>query len=282
MTDYHTLAEAIYKRKSVRQYSDVSVEILESDDDLIETFEVRPLIPEIRVKVKIFRRSEIKNKRSPYLIAFYSEEKPMHLENIGFIGQQVVLELFSRGIGTCWWGLKKLKGEFKKHAGLHCIIAMSAGIPQDTTERVHPGDFPRKALKEIFYDSSPPPDTDGKKKEFENAVSPAVNDVIMEAVRVAPSAINYQPWFVLKIDDRYDFYLRPPKGLVERIMPDMRHIDIGIAMAHFMVQAQAEGLEVSFDFMGRDIRQGRHIAGIIAKLQWQMPIIIPPIPHFFT
>ena len=258
MKDYKTLAETIYQRKSVRAFSEKRAEILENDQDLLEKFETIPLIVDIKVKVKILKKEEINNKRSTYCIAFYSEEKPLYLENIGFIGQQIDLELQSKGIGTCWWGMKKPKKEFKRVDGLNCIITMAAGYPKNAEIRKYPDGFQRKVIGDIIVDTEPNP--------------------LIEAARIAPSAVNLQPWLIRKLEDKYEFYLRPPGSIMERMIKNMRHIDIGIAMSHLAIQAKARGLEFSFGFDGRDIKQGKFIASIITRIDLNLPGI--PQHHF--
>jgi nitroreductase len=243
-TDYKLLAEMIYKRKAVKVYSQAATDILENDTDLIEAFNVRPLINDIRVKVKIFRKNEVNNNRSPYCLAFYSEEKPLHRENIGFIGQQIDLELQSRGLGTCWWGMKKPKKEYTKTDGLSCIITMAAGHERKAGTRTYPGGFIRKKVNEIIVEN-----TDA--------------DSLIEVVRIAPSAVNLQPWLIKKTGSKYDFYIRPPKGMMEKLIKDMRHIDMGIAMAHLYIKAKTDGLLISFSFEGKSIEQGDFVASAI-------------------
>jgi nitroreductase len=245
-TDYKHLAEMIYKRKAVKVYSKAAADILENDIDLIEAFNVRPLINDIKVKVKILRKNEVNNKRSPYCIAFYSEEKPFHRENIGFIGQQIELELQSKGLGTCWWGMKKPKKEYKNTDGLSCIITMTAGHERKAGTRIYPGGFIRKKINEIIVGN-----TDA--------------DSLIEVVRIAPSAVNLQPWLIEKTENKYSFYIRPPKGMMEKLIKDMRHIDMGIAMAHLYIKAQADALNVSFSFEGENIKQGAFIASITCE-----------------
>jgi nitroreductase len=242
-----TLAETIYKRKSVRVFSEKPVEILENDIDLIKEFNIQPLLDSIRVKVKVLKKKEVKNNRSEYCIAFYSEEKPLHLENIGFIGQQIDLELQSRGLGTCWWGMKKPKKEFKSVDGLDCMITMTVGYPKITETRIYPDGFKRKTLKDIIINDTP------------------ADIRLIEAVRVAPSAVNLQPWLIEIINNKYNFYLKTPKGFIEKMIKDMRQIDIGIAMAHLTVQAKADGLQVSFSFEGKDVKQGKFIASVVTS-----------------
>jgi nitroreductase len=248
--DYKRLAETIYKRKAVKVYSEATADILENDIDLIEAFNVQPLIKDIKVNVKILKKDEVNNNRSPYCIAFYSEEKPLHLENVGFIGQQIELELQSQGLGTCWWGMKKPKKEYKKADGLACVITMAAGHPRKAETRIYPDGFKRKEINEIITGNTKPD---------------CLSDSLTEAVRIAPSAVNLQPWLIEKAADKYNFYIREPKGMMEKLIKDMRHIDMGIAMAHLYVKAKADGLNVSFSFEGTSIKEGDYIASVIVN-----------------
>ena len=50
---------------------------------------------------------------------------------------------------------------------------------------------------------------------------------------------------------------------MEKIIKDMRHIDMGIAMAHLFVQAKADGANVTFGFDGKDIKQGKYVGAIV-------------------
>ena len=63
-------------------------------------------------------------------------------------------------------------------------------------------------------------------------------------LRLAPSAVNKQPWRVLKKDTNIHFYLTSTKGLTK--------IDIGIGLCHFHLSAienNISGEFVSLDFM---------------------------------
>jgi len=201
--------------------------------------------------IRVLKESEVKNGRSDYCIAFYSEEKPLYLENIGFIGQQIDLELQSRGLGTCWWGMKKPKKDYRSEDGLTCIITMTAGQPKNTETRSYPDGFKRKAAKDILIGGG----------------ANIVADGLIEAVRIAPSAVNLQPWLVEKEGNKYSFYIRPPKGLMEKMIGNMRRIDMGIALAHLFVAARSAGQDVIFDFDGRDRPEGAFVAGVVVGEQ---------------
>ena len=242
MKDYNLLAQTIYKRKSVRTFIKKSIGI-KKDTNILEAFNIEPLVKDIKVNIKLLKKEEIWNTWSNYCFAFYSEDKPYHLENIGFIGQQLDLTLQSKGIGSCWWGLKKPKSKFKKSEGLDCIITMAAGIPQNPEIRNYPESFNRKSPKDIVIGDTNPDD-------------------LIKAVSIAPSAMNMQPWLIEKNGGKYSFYLRNPINFIERMATWMRNVDMGIALAHFYIQAKADGHTVSFGFEGNDINQGKFIADI--------------------
>ena len=241
--DYKQLADAIYYRKSTRSYTNAIVEILESSVGLVEAFELQAFMPDIKISVRVLESHEIKNKKAKYCIGFYSEDKPLALENVGFIGQQLDLLLQSQGIATCWWGMKKPKKEFKSVGGLDCFITMMAGMPKADEKRKYPAGFKRKIVSDIVVEG-------------------IESDKLIEAVRVAPSAVNRQPWLVGKDGDKYNFYLRSSKNPLDLIIGEMRNIDIGIAIAHLFVQAKSEEFNVEFDFAGKDNSKHKFIARV--------------------
>ena len=98
-----TLNEMIYHRKSCRSFlgKPVDAEMMEK----ILSFELKPLYPEIQVRMDIVSRDQVKcicPWTTPRLIAIYSEETEGYLENIGFLFQQMDLYLQTLGLGVCW------------------------------------------------------------------------------------------------------------------------------------------------------------------------------------
>ena len=68
---------------------------------------------------------------------------------------------------------------------------------------------------------------------------------LLEFVRWAPSAVNKQPWRVVLRGDRYHFYLKHDKGYTSDAVGDMQKIDLGIALCHFVLGAELNGLTAS-------------------------------------
>ncbi|MCL2847285.1 MAG: hypothetical protein FWE13_00850 [Firmicutes bacterium] len=251
--DYKKLADAIYYRKSTRSYSDKVCELLENKGDLVVAFGLEALLPDIKVSVRVLESHEVKNKKAKYCIGFYSEDKPLALENIGFIGQQLDLLLQSEGIATCWWGMKKPKKEFKCVDGLDCFITMMAGKAKVDEKRAWPDDFKRKDTWSIVL---------GDYRDLLQEETRIEDSRFLEVVRVAPSAVNRQPWLVKKVEGKYNFYLKNSKNPLDIIIGDMRNIDLGIAIAHFFVQAKAEGFNTEFGFGGTDSDKHKFVVGV--------------------
>jgi len=143
--------------------------------------------------------------------------------------------------------MKKPKKEFKKVDGLDCFITMMAGMPTKDERREYPNGFKRKAVADIIVG---------------DVASDEVSDKLIEAVRVAPSAVNRQPWLVGKDGDRYNFYLKSSKNPLDLLIGDMRNIDLGIVIAQLFVAAKAEGKEIDFNFAGNDYGKHKFILGV--------------------
>ena len=65
-------------------------------------------------------------------------------------------------------------------------------------------------------------------------------------VRLAPSAVNKQPWRVISDKTGVHFYLKHTKGFVSDAVGDMQKIDLGIALCHFALAAKENNINVCF------------------------------------
>lgn len=200
------LENQIYIRKSCRKYSDEKI-----DFSLIDEFlsNVNPLIPEINYSYKIFKKEEINIKTrwsAPYYLAIYSEKKENYGINVGFIFQQLSLYLQSINIGSCWVGLASLKEKNPKF-----VILIAFGKSEDLTRDI--SSFKRKKLSQI--------------SDFE--------DEKLTPARLAPSAVNSQPWFFKHTDEGFDVYKIKYNVVKRKILGKWSDVDIGIALSHLYV-----------------------------------------------
>lgn len=213
------LTEMIYRRKSVRSFTNgiVSDEILNKIEEFVAS--AKPLYPEIKVKMEIVPRNQVKcicPWTTQQLITIFSEDKPGYLENAGFIFQQLDLYLQSIGIGTCWLGMGTLTAEdvFEKQRqdGLKYVMMIAFGHPKGKALRDGKTDFKRKPLGEISD----------------------LEDERLEPARLAPSSVNSQPWYFAHEENVIHVYCMH-KGLLNKTLGNTNQLDVGIALAHMYV-----------------------------------------------
>ena len=207
------LYEMIFKRKSFHLFRNIGNEHLTNEelkDIEIEFYRLKPLVKDIKVKIKIVKKESILRGQE-YCILFYSEKKNNYLQNIGYLGEQLDLYLVSKNIGTLWFGIGK--PEEKELDGLDFVIMI-------VIAKVDSSDKFRKDM----YKS--------KRKELSEIWSGDNYLDIANIVRFAPSACNTQPWKVETKDKEIKVYRYRKEGK-RGIMPKDRviyynQIDIGI------------------------------------------------------
>jgi len=158
-----------------------------------------------------------------------------------------VLIAQSLGLGTVWLGGTMNRAAFEKATGLGEDEMMPCASPVGyPAEKMSVREvMMRKGIKaderldfeELFFDGSfEMPLT----KENANELT-----VLLEMVRLAPSAVNKQPWRVVIRDHKAHFYLKRSKGFGYDKL-DMQMIDMGIALCHFDLAAKANNLQAVF------------------------------------
>jgi len=166
----------------------------------------------------------------------------------GFSFERFVLYAQSLGLGTVWLGGTMNREAYEKAMELACdelmLCASPVGYPaakmsmrESMMRKVIKADE-RTAFEELFFDEDfTTPLTKEKAEKF----TPA-----LEMVRLAPSAVNKQPWRVVVAGDTVHFYLVRSKGVGHGEKLDMQMIDMGIALCHFALTAEELGLEMAF------------------------------------
>ena len=92
-------------------------------------------------------------------------------------------------------------------------MMMAFGTPKDETLRISTEEFKRKNLDEIS-------DSEDKR---------------LECARVAPSAVNSQPWYFVHDNETVHVYCAT-KYLIHKVLGKMNKFDMGIALAHIYVE----------------------------------------------
>ena len=213
-----TMKEMIFKRKSCRSFTGKPV-----DAEMIEkilSFDLKPLYPEIKVRMDIVGRDRVKcicPWTTPQLITVYSEEAEGYLENIGFLFQQMDLYLQTLGLGVCWLGLGRMNPRTTAEVdGMKFVIMLAFGHPKGEQLRHDGKDFKRKAMNELSD----------------------LPDPRLEPLRLAPSATNSQPWFVTHEDGVLRIWREQLGMIKQRTLGKMNKIDMGIGLCHLYVTHQ--------------------------------------------
>ena len=220
------LYQMVFKRKSFHIFKNTLI-ISEEELAQIETafLECKPLIPEIKVSMKIVPAAATTCKRGQeYCILLYSEKKEGYLPNIGYLGQQLDLILASMNIGALWFGIGKT--DVRCDGELDFVIMIAIAKMEETKFRKNMFKSKRKPIEEIWF-----------------------GEYYLEAAniaRFAPSACNTQPWIVESNEQelRVFRYKKPGK---RGIMPADKvsfynRIDIGIFLLILEVCLKHEGI----------------------------------------
>ena len=241
-----SLYEGIFKRKSFHLFRNIGNEYITEDElkDIEEYFtKLKPLIDNIKVKIKIVKDGVTCRRGQEYCILFYSEKKDNYLQNIGYLGEQLDLYLVSKNIGTLWFGIGKVQE--KELDGLDFVI-MIAIAKVDSSDKFRKDMYKskRKELLEIW--------------NGDNYLD------IANIVRFTPSACNTQPWLVEASKDELKVYRYRKEGK-RGIMPKnmviyYNQIDIGIFL--FFLEICLNKNDLMFDrtlFVEEDIEKEKNL-----------------------
>lgn len=176
------------------------------------------------------------------------ENSPNASVSFGYSFEEFVLYAQSLGLGTVWLGGTMNRSAFEQamELGENEIMPCATPIGYTAKKMSIRETMMRKAIKaderlpfeELFFDGSfDVPLTKEKAGEFAEP---------LEMVRLAPSAVNKQPWRIVVAARTAHFYLKRSKGFSHEGKLDMQMIDMGIALCHFALIAKENGLNVSF------------------------------------
>ncbi|MBU3190340.1 nitroreductase family protein [Clostridium bowmanii] len=235
------MIKAMNSRKSVRKYIDksISAEDLQKIRTIIS--DVKPLFDTIPMESILIEDGEkihatfkgliakYTKVKAPHYLAFTSESMEGHLENIGFIGEEIVLKLTQLGLGTCWLGSAIKQDVFKTIVEVkdkqNFIILIAFGYPVEELK-------PIKNRKRL------------DKSKLVTGTYDDKYEIIVQSLIDAPSAVNSQPWKLSITDNKFDLYLENKNILTKNMLKDTNHIDMGIGLNHLYNSAIELGYNV--------------------------------------
>ena len=253
------LYEAIYARRSVRNYRMEPLDdtILKGIPDFLN--EVEPLFPDIRTEIRIVNRCTDKEKiggfcnvKAPYYVALYSESKEKSDMNAGFLMEQLSLYLETRGIGSCFVGMAKRRDKELEAEGLSLKIVLAFGFPKET-DRNRDREPKRIAMDDLCVYKEQPK---------------AWVKEMLEAARLAPSSTNSQPWRFVVYENRIHVFSKKPLDEKSLLNP-FTELNFGIMLANVMVAAEEVWVDLDLiklnNITHKSIPNNQYVISILLK-----------------
>lgn len=172
----------------------------------------------------------------------YGDDKVMSA-TFGYAFEEVILKSWELGLGTCWmagtFNKKDVDNLLEVSDDENIVMISPIGYEKEksTTEKISrflAKSDKRKDWNEIFFDGN-----------FEKSLS--VKDAAsykdaLDMLRLSPSAVNIQPWRIVKTNSGYDFYsIKSKSSLKTDKKIDITYNDIGIAKSHFEYTLKEDG-----------------------------------------
>lgn len=226
------LYEAIFSRKSVRSYTNEAV-----SDDILD--KVRNQFNQIsapfgNVKADYAVLDNRKGQmhmlsmfsvKAPYYLAFYSDQSQNSMLNMGFIMEEMVLFLTTLGLGTCFIGSKRVRHEYQTKGELEMVGLIAFGHAKGEATRKS-ADANRLPMDEICVFKEIP-------RQWMRQ--------LLEAARLAPSALNSQPWRFVVYDNRIHIFCKKHRAAD---MTPREELEFGIMLANVQVASEELWLDV--------------------------------------
>lgn len=182
-------------------------------------------------------------KGAKYYLAAIVNRDQQSLYELGYRMEKAILYLTAKNLGTCWIGGTFTRGRFAEKISLvgdeYLPIVVPFGYTQDKQSikdkmiRLGAGSNKRKPWEELFFNQT-----------LDSPLSKEMAgdyELALEAVRIAPSASNKQPWRIVQNKEDFELFLKPTPKYSDKTGFKIQEVDIGIAMAHFEMVALEEG-----------------------------------------
>jgi len=200
--------DLIRTRHSTRNYEQHTLTDADRAQIMKAVTSAVPLSSTVRLEWKIADRSPMGCSGLVYAECGTSDEE---LAEYGYQGEQIILALLANGWGTCWYAMVRMPGS-------PCSITVgrpsAPGVRSVVMSALSRGHI-RKSLEQLVTGGIP------------EHSSPLVRTVL-ESARLAPSAMNHQPWN-FEVTSDTQIVIKGDTG---------RFPDIGICLANAMVTAR--------------------------------------------
>ena len=244
------VTDLIRQRKSVRTFDGKPLSL--EDRSALETYTASPTNP-FSVPIT-FRLLDVKEYglSSPVIVGAdtYLAAKVEKIPNFeiacGYSFENVCLYALSRGIGTVMLAASLSRAAFEKAMAVKdgevMPVASPVGYPaekksiRESLMRKGLKADDRKPFGQLFFEGA-----------FNHSLLESNSFAkALEMARWAPSAGNGQPWRAVVDGDSVHFY--EAKTMKDSPLGDIQKVDVGIALAHFDMTLEEEGVKGSYSF----------------------------------
>jgi len=244
----YDLVEAIDIRRSVRKFEDKCIN--EEDKEEIQRIitSLEPIESEVDIHFELIEQGDLVQEhfgglldryfkvKAPAYIAISAKESEHYLENVGYMGEALVLELTRLKIGTCWVGSigeDNIPETFKTPNGHKYIITIAIGYTEDDFRwEIEPDRKNRKTYEDFVTG------------DYEPDMIP-----IFKSIEKSPSSLNSQPWEITAEGLLVHFYLQNNNIFTKNYLKELNYIDLGIAMKHFETEMNEIGKEFKWQHL---------------------------------
>ncbi len=226
------LYEAIFTRKSVRHYKMEPIEKKVMDNMMKYANTLDMLAEHHKVQFQIVENLKVKpalngnfTVKAPYYLVLTSLQNEDYLINAGYLMEQVALYLTTKGIGSCFLGAYRTNLDLEEGYVAAAVLAFGkteSNIYRDAKK------FKRLQLNELCT---------YKANVGENV------KVMLQAARLAPSAMNNQPWRFVVYENRIHIFCKKDLTFMKQYK-SLHYIDIGITLANLILAAEELWLNV--------------------------------------
>jgi len=177
---------------------------------------------------------------APYYAAFIGDMRSSHVqEATGYIGEGIILEATGLGLDTCWVGGFFRPESVSQHLELRENEKVLSVTPVGYA--VEKKGFSEKSLSALARSRT----RKSAVKLIEGSIKAPWMEKAIEAARLAPSAVNRQPWRFRIEENAIIVSVDSPRS----VSPISKRLDCGIAMLHLELGARAAGAIGKWEFL---------------------------------
>lgn len=211
------LYDVIFTRRQVRKFN---TDLIESEtvDSIAEHLYNTRQIDGLNADFEVVPAQAISGSQgAAFAILSYCGNNAFDYANVGFVLQEADLYIQNIGLGSGWF----MSAKPNNSRGDFCIALLFGGT--NVPFRNGAGEFKRKPISEIS----------------------TKNNNVAEAVRLAPSSMNSQPWR-LSFSDGKVVVEDAGRGITRMILKNkLNKIDVGIAARHAVTSLENDGKTIT-------------------------------------